>query len=93
MKLLRTAVFALLPLVAACWMGRGGGGPAAPAPDPRFDWFAYEGNDSVYKTVSAGSGEYLNPIIAGFYPDPSITRVGDDYYLVQSSFAYFPGVP
>ena len=37
--------------------------------------------------------QYTNPIIPGFYPDPSICRVGDDYYLVTSSFEYFPGVP
>jgi xylan 1,4-beta-xylosidase len=36
---------------------------------------------------------YQNPIIPGFYPDPSICRVGSDYYLVTSSFEYFPGVP
>lgn len=36
---------------------------------------------------------YQNPIIPGFYPDPSICRVGQDYYLVTSSFEYFPGVP
>lgn len=36
---------------------------------------------------------YNNPILAGFYPDPSICRVGDDYYLVNSTFAYFPGIP
>jgi xylan 1,4-beta-xylosidase len=36
---------------------------------------------------------YTNPILPGFYPDPSITRAGDDYYLVCSSFEYFPGVP
>ena len=34
-----------------------------------------------------------NPILRGFYPDPSICRVGDFYYLVNSSFAYFPGIP
>lgn len=34
-----------------------------------------------------------NPILTGFYPDPSICRVGEDFYLVNSSFAYFPGVP
>lgn len=34
-----------------------------------------------------------NPILPGFYPDPSVCRVGDDYYLVTSTFAYFPGVP
>lgn len=36
---------------------------------------------------------FKNPILPGFYPDPSICRVNDDYYLVTSSFAYYPGVP
>lgn len=34
-----------------------------------------------------------NPILPGGYPDPSICRKGDDFYLVASSFSYFPGVP
>ncbi|WP_027342054.1 glycoside hydrolase family 43 protein [Hamadaea tsunoensis] len=34
-----------------------------------------------------------NPVIPGFHPDPTICRVGDDYYLACSSFEYFPGVP
>ncbi|MFW6189820.1 MAG: glycoside hydrolase family 43 protein [Planctomycetota bacterium] len=34
-----------------------------------------------------------NPVIPGFHPDPSICRVGGDYYLATSSFEYFPGVP
>lgn len=34
-----------------------------------------------------------NPILSGFYPDPSICAVGEDFYLVTSTFAYFPGVP
>ena len=34
-----------------------------------------------------------NPLLPGFYPDPSICRVGSDYYLVTSTFEYFPGVP
>jgi alpha-N-arabinofuranosidase len=34
-----------------------------------------------------------HPILPGFYPDPSICRVGGDFYLVNSSFEYFPGVP
>lgn len=34
-----------------------------------------------------------NPIISGFNPDPSVCRVGEDYYLVTSSFEFFPGVP
>lgn len=36
---------------------------------------------------------YRNPILEGFSPDPSVCVVGDDYYLVTSTFAYFPGVP
>jgi alpha-N-arabinofuranosidase len=36
---------------------------------------------------------FQNPILPGFYPDPSVCRVGDDYFLVTSTFAYFPGVP
>lgn len=36
---------------------------------------------------------YQNPVIRGFYPDPSICRVGDDYYLVTSTFGFFPAVP
>ncbi|OPJ64652.1 glycoside hydrolase family 43 protein [Clostridium oryzae] len=37
--------------------------------------------------------QYKNPVIPGFHPDPSICRVGEDYYLVTSSFEYFPGIP
>lgn len=36
---------------------------------------------------------YTNPVIKGFNPDPSVCRVGDDFYLVTSSFEYFPGLP
>lgn len=36
---------------------------------------------------------FKNPILSGFYPDPSICRVGEDYYMVTSSFVYFPGLP
>lgn len=37
--------------------------------------------------------EYRNPVISGCFPDPSICRKGDTYYLVCSSFQFFPGVP
>lgn len=43
-------------------------------------------------TLQAQSG-YQNPIIRGFNPDPSVCRVNDDFYLVTSSFEYFPGLP
>jgi len=36
---------------------------------------------------------FANPVIPGFHPDPSICRVGDEYFLVTSTFTYFPGVP
>ena len=36
---------------------------------------------------------FSNPILPGFHPDPSICAVGDDFYLITSSFEYFPGVP
>ena len=39
------------------------------------------------------SQSVANPILAGFYPDPSICKAGNDYYIVNSSFAYYPGLP
>lgn len=63
----------------------------------RFGFFNYESlpvdtlsllSDSVDKF-----GSLYNPIIPGCYPDPCICRKGDDYYIVNSSFSYFPGVP
>jgi xylan 1,4-beta-xylosidase len=36
---------------------------------------------------------YRNPVRTGFFPDPSICRVGDDYYMVNSSFIFFPCIP
>ncbi len=48
-----------------------------------------------YNKVAVPESEiiYQNPVIPGFYPDPSVCRVGDDYYLVTSSMEYFPGIP
>jgi alpha-N-arabinofuranosidase len=45
------------------------------------------------KGKARGGRTFNNPILPGFHPDPSICRVGDDFYLVNSSFEYFPGVP
>jgi alpha-N-arabinofuranosidase len=42
---------------------------------------------------SQNKPEYANPILAGFYPDPSICKAGNAYYLINSTFAYFPGLP
>ena len=37
--------------------------------------------------------KYRNPILSGFHPDPSICRAGEDFYLVTSTFEFYPGVP
>lgn len=61
-------------------------------PTARFAWFDYQGNDAVFAQPPK-AGHFQNPILAGFYPDPSIVRAEDAFYMVTSSFAYFPGVP
>lgn len=43
--------------------------------------------------IQAQTTTFTNPILKGFYPDPSIVRVGADYYLINSTFSYFPGIP
>ncbi len=60
---------------------------------PVFTKVVYEGQDQVYKDHPLQTDEFYNPILQGCYPDPAITRKGDDYYMVCSSFAMFPGVP
>jgi beta-xylosidase len=44
------------------------------------------------QNTKAGSDFYQNPIFAGDHPDPSIIRDGEDYYIVHSSFNYYPGL-
>src|SRR5690606_25510213 len=61
--------------------------------EPVFHNFEYIGNDKIYNENPLLAGQFYNPILQGCYPDPSITRKGDDYYLVTSSFVMFPGVP
>ena len=90
--LLPTAAMALGMVAASCVASAPRTETTASA-DPRFDWFEYRGEDAVFRDSAAGPGEYRNPILTGFYPDPSITQAGDDYYLVHSTFAYFPGIP
>lgn len=77
----------ILPALLLAWSA------ATAQPEPvAFDWFEYTGRDAVFdQPLPAGS--YRNPILAGFYPDPSITRAGDKFYLVNSTFTYFPGIP
>jgi len=52
---------------------------------------------SGYSQISIGekgkAQYYNNPILTGMNPDPSICRVGEDYYLVTSTFGFYPGLP
>lgn len=66
---------------------------ASDATPVAFDYLDYRGVDSFCEEADIEKGEYYNPILAGFYPDPSICRAGQDYYLVNSTFEYFPGLP
>jgi alpha-N-arabinofuranosidase len=56
----------------------------------RFDWVDYR---NVEQGPAPAPGEYRNPVLGGYYPDPSVVGVGDDFYLVNSSFSWFPGLP
>ncbi|MCS3799262.1 glycoside hydrolase family 43 protein [Niastella sp. OAS944] len=47
----------------------------------------------ICQQLQAQTAKVNNPILAGFYPDPSICRAGNDYYLVNSTFVYYPGLP
>jgi xylan 1,4-beta-xylosidase len=63
---------------------------ARPEREARFDWFEYRG---VEPGPAMPAGSYRNPILSGFYSDPSLLRVGGDFYLVNSTFSWFPGIP
>jgi xylan 1,4-beta-xylosidase len=59
-----------------------------------FMSFTYQGEDARFNHPEMdGRQAYLNPIVSGFYPDPSVVRVGKTYWMVNSTFGYFPGVP
>lgn len=66
---------------------------AAAGQTAHFKYFSYQGRDARFDKPLDATGQYLNPVRLGFYPDPSVCRVGDNYYLVNSSFSFFPGVP
>jgi len=82
-----TMIFMSLVL-AAC-----AGEPTTPQDSKaHFDWFEYTGQDQRFE-LPLKDGEFRNPIIAGFHPDPTIERVGDDYYMTHSTFSFYPGLP
>ena len=60
-----------------------------------FDSFTYEGADDYYKdNPLADESSFYNPILPGWYSDPTICTNGEgDYFIATSTFTYFPGVP
>ncbi|SFK57384.1 alpha-N-arabinofuranosidase [Sphingomonas sp. NFR04] len=78
-------------IVAATALMGASATPAFAQAPARFSDFRYTGH--AMEAARPGPGEYRNPILSGYYPDPSVTRVGEDYYLVLSSFAHYPGLP
>ena len=51
------------------------------------------GHSQIELSPKSETFYYTNPIITGMNPDPSICRVGDDYYLITSTFGFYPGIP
>ena len=47
----------------------------------------------MFAVLTASAQGFKNPVLPGFHADPSVCRAGDDFYLVNSTFQYFPGVP
>lgn len=63
-----------------------------------FDWAVSLGRQEIQEYFEERLGAtaeelYHNPICRGMHPDPSIVRVGEDYYMVNSSFMFFPCIP
>jgi xylan 1,4-beta-xylosidase len=74
--------------LAALWLASAPA-PADASPPARFEAMSYQGTEPA----EPPAGSFRNPILPGFHPDPSIVRVGDDFYLVNSTFSWFPGIP
>jgi alpha-N-arabinofuranosidase len=82
---LRTSILATALVAGLC-------GAQAAAEPVSFEWFEYAGRDEAF-SAPLPRGQFHNPILAGYYPDPSVVRVGEKYYLVNSTFAHWPGIP
>ncbi|MBR2455722.1 MAG: glycoside hydrolase family 43 protein [Bacteroidaceae bacterium] len=83
-------------MIASCGMQGGSGqAPEIGKSVALFDYFTYQGDDSFYKeNPLQGENSFYTPILPGWYSDPSICTNGEgDYFLVTSTFTYFPGVP
>ena len=77
-------------LIGICALASAAPAAADPGPTARFDYVAYSADE---EQVAQPPGTFRNPVLPGFHPDPSIVRVGDDFYAVTSAFSWFPGLP
>src|SRR6188768_1598154 len=66
-------------------------GVEAPSPSSSGDGRPARGIEGQRK-ADLGNGTFLNPIMPGDHPDPSILKDGDDYYMTFSSFDAYPGL-
>ena len=84
------------PALTSCFAGNADAAGIDPQSSVAiFDSFKYEGNDSIYNANPLpDESSFYNPVFAGWYSDPSICTNGEgDYFLVTSTFTFFPGVP
>ncbi|KLI64967.1 glycoside hydrolase family 43 protein [Aurantiacibacter marinus] len=79
-------------ILTGAFLAAANAGPALadPAPTARFDYVDYH---ALNKAEALEPRQFRNPVLPGFHPDPSIVQVGDDFYVVTSTFAWFPGLP
>jgi alpha-N-arabinofuranosidase len=64
----------------------------------KYHWFLLVVSLALMGTTGKAASKplaktFYNPILTGFHPDPSVCRVGDDFYLTNSTFEFFPGLP
>ena len=92
--ILATGMAALL--LAACGNEPAAHAAAVEASDAaapvHFDWFEYTGRDAAFE-APVPEGSFRNPVLAGFHSDPSVVAANDKFYLVASTFTFFPGIP
>lgn len=95
MSIVRLSIFMLGITMMSCNSKKEQQLPAIGKSVALFDYFSYKGNDDFYiSNPLSGEDYFYNPILPGWYSDPSVCTNGEgDYFLVTSTFTYFPGVP
>jgi xylan 1,4-beta-xylosidase len=79
-----------LVLPTAGWAAAPPPAPASPACPPA--WPGWRSTFEGQRRADLGDGYFLNPIVPGDHPDPTILKDGDDYYMTFSAFNYCPGI-